>query len=129
MKRIIIDLDETLTLGSNGDYEHAIPNLAVIDILRTYKAKAYDIAIHTSRNMRTYEGQIGKINVHTLPVILNWLNKHDVPHDEVHVGKPWCGTEGFYVDDRAIRPSEFLRFSEAEIKELLSRETSGRVRS
>jgi capsule biosynthesis phosphatase len=129
MKRIIIDLDETLTLGSNGDYENATPNLDVIAILRTYKAKAYEIAIHTSRNMRTYEGRIGKINVHTLPVILNWLKKHDVPHDEVHVGKPWCGTEGFYVDDRAIRPSEFLRLNEAEIKELLSRETSGRVRS
>jgi capsule biosynthesis phosphatase len=126
MKRIIIDLDETLTLGAGGGYENATPNLKVIEVLRTYKANAYEIAIHTSRNMRTYDGKIGKINVHTLPVILNWLKQHDVPHDEVHVGKPWCGTEGFYVDDRAIRPSEFLRLSEAEIKALLAKETSGR---
>ena len=36
------------------------------------------------------------------------------------MGKPWCGHEGFYVDDKAIRPSEFLALSRAEITELLN---------
>ena len=54
------------------------------------------------------QGQIGKINANTLPLILDWLAQHEIPYDEIHVGKPWCGTEGFYVDDKAVRPSEFL---------------------
>jgi len=76
----------------------------------------------TSRNMRTYEGNIGKINKHTLPTILEWLEKYNVPFDEVVVGKPWCGHEGFYVDDKSIRPSEFNALSYEEIQDLLEKE-------
>jgi capsule biosynthesis phosphatase len=72
--------------------------------------------------MRTYEGNVGKISAHTLPIIVTWLQEHDVPYDEIHVGKPWCGHEGYYVDDRAIRPSEFLKYSHEEIVDLLRRE-------
>ena len=38
------------------------------------------------------------------------------------MGKPWCGTEGFYIDDKAVRPSEFARLSLQEIADLLARE-------
>jgi len=127
MKRIIIDLDETLTIGSDAEYSDASPNTKVIRALREYRARGYEIAINTSRNMRTFEGCVGKINVHTLPVILDWLQRHDVPYDEVYVGKPWCGKDGFYVDDRAIRPSEFASMSESEIQQLLRDELAGRV--
>ena len=65
---------------------------------------------------------IGKINALTLPVILDWLARHDIPFDEVHVGKPWCGTDGFYVDDKAVRPSEFVTLGYEEIRARLARE-------
>jgi capsule biosynthesis phosphatase len=94
----------------------------MVEKLRAYRADGFEIVICSSRNMRTYEGQIGKINANTLPVILDWLARHDIPYDEIHVGKPWCGTEGFYVDDKAIRPSEFLTLSHEEIHALLDRE-------
>lgn len=118
MKRIIIDLDHTVC-HSEGDYPNALPNQAVIDKLREYRALGFEIVVHTSRNMRTYQGNVGKINVHTLPVILDWLRRHAVEFDEVVVGKPWCGHEGFYVDDRAIRPDEFVRMTPAEIARLI----------
>ena len=70
--------------------------------------------------MRKYENSVGKIAANTLPVIVNWLNKHDVPFDEIHIGKPWCGDDGFYVDDKAIRPDEFARLSYEEIRKLIS---------
>jgi capsule biosynthesis phosphatase len=109
MKRLIVDLDGTITLGAEGqDYGLAQPNVPLIARLREYKAQGFEIVIHTARNMRTHNGSVGKINVHTLPVILEWLQRHDVPHDEVVVGKPWCGYEGFYIDDRSVRPDEFL---------------------
>jgi capsule biosynthesis phosphatase len=71
--------------------------------------------------MRTFAGSVGKINAVTLPIIIDWLRAHDVPYDEIHVGKPWCGTEGFYVDDRAIRPDEFLRLTLPEIHQLIGK--------
>jgi len=118
MKRIIIDLDQTLCY-SDGDYVNARPNQAVIDRLWEYRALGFEIVVHTSRNMRTYEGSIGKINVHTLPMILEWLRRHGVEFDEVVVGKPWCGQQGFYVDDRAIRPDEFVSMTPEEVARLI----------
>jgi capsule biosynthesis phosphatase len=130
MKRLIIDLDETITLPAHGGYaqygyEHALPNLALIARLREYQARGFGIVINTSRSMRTFDGNVGKINAHTLPGIVAWLERHAVPFDEIHVGKPWCGMEGFYVDDKSIRPSEFLRYPLAAIYDLLAAEKAG----
>ncbi|BCV34614.1 HAD hydrolase family protein [Shewanella algae] len=120
MKRLIVDLDGTLTQGDSKDYSAVSPRLDVIAKLREYQAQGFDIVISTARNMRTFEGNVGKINIHTLPVITAWLDKHQVPYDEILVGKPWCGHEGFYIDDRAIRPSEFAKLSREQIEELLA---------
>lgn len=121
MKRLIFDLDETLCSTINGDYVNSTPIWPVIEKLREYKANGFEIAISTSRNMRTYAGNTGKIAANTLPIILDWLKRHDVPFDEIYVGKPWCGTEGFYIDDRAIRPQELVDLSYAEIMQLIGK--------
>lgn len=120
VKRLVVDLDNTLT-KHNPDlsYIDKEPNLPLIEKLREYKSQGFEILIQTARNMRTYNGSVGKINANTLPVILDWLRKHDVPYDEIYVGKPWCGNEGFYIDDRAVRPSEFLKLSLDEINQLI----------
>ncbi len=120
--RIIVDLDGTLTLANTSDYENVLPNKELIKNIRKYKDDGFSIVISTARNMRTHEGNVGKINVHTLPIIIKWLDKHDVPYDEILVGKPWCGHEGFYIDDRAIRPSEFNSLNFEEITALIDKE-------
>jgi capsule biosynthesis phosphatase len=122
LKRLIFDLDHTLCIAEAKDYANARPRLDMIDRLRSYQAMGFSIAIYTSRNVNSFAGNIGKINAHTLPIIIEWLGRHGVPYDEIHVGKPWCGEEGFYVDDRAIRPSEFLKYSQEEIARLLEHE-------
>jgi capsule biosynthesis phosphatase len=123
MKRLVFDLDGTIALDDpTRTYAERLPNFALIEKLKEYKAQGYEVIIASSRNMRTFGGDVGKINAHTLPVILAWLARHDVPFDELYVGKPWCGTEGFYVDDKAVRPSEFLALSLDEIAALLARE-------
>lgn len=126
MKKIIIDLDGTLTIDSECEYSEKPLNIEVLEACIQYKKMGFDIIIQTSRNMRTYSGNIGKINVNTLPGIISWLEKHGVPYDEIYVGKPWCGFDGFYVDDKAIRPSEFTSLSYDEIKALLKKENSFR---
>ena len=123
MKRLVFDLDGTLTHDDAArPYAERAPNLAMVEKLRAYREQGFEIVICSARNMQTYAGQVGKINANTLPVILDWLARHDIPYDELHVGKPWCGTEGFYVDDKAIRPSEFLALNREEIRALLARE-------
>lgn len=124
MKKLIVDLDGTITLANTSDYDNVLPNVEVITQLKRYKSEGFIIVISTARNMRTYEGNVGKINIHTLPTITKWLDKHDVPYDEVLVGKPWCGHEGFYIDDRAVRPSEFNSMSFEEITALIDKEKS-----
>ena len=87
--------------------------------LRRYREQGFYIIVSTARNMRTYQNNVGKINAHTLPVLLDWLAKHEIPFDEVHVAKPWCGFDGFYVDDKSIRPDEFVNKSYDEILALI----------
>lgn len=122
MKKIVVDLDGTLTIESDAEYPDKEPNVDLVNKLREYAQQGFTITVLTARNMRTFDGNVGKINVHTLPDVINWLNKHNVPFDEVLVGKPWCGTDGFYIDDRAVRPDEFVNMSYGELQTLFKKE-------
>ena len=120
MKRLVIDLDGTITNDDPSlDYADKQPNYDVVARLRAYQEMGFTIVIHTARNMRSFDNSLGLINAHTLPVIVEWLRRHEIPYDEIHVGKPWCGTEGFYVDDRAVRPAEFLSLTPEQIAVLI----------
>ncbi|EAU5730715.1 capsular biosynthesis protein [Salmonella enterica] len=123
MKKIIIDIDMTLTKGKGpGGYEDALVNKDLVVKLKEYKEQGFMIVLNTSRNMNSYNNNIGLINKNTLPILVKWLEVNSIPYDEIYVGKPWCGHEGFYVDDKAIRPSEFINYSYDEIVEILRKE-------
>ena len=119
--RIVIDVDSTLSFEAKPGQTYADldPNPEVVETLRRYREEGFYIIVSTARNMRTYQNNVGKINANTLPILLEWLKKHEIPFDEVHVAKPWCGFEGFYVDDKSIRPDEFVNLNFDEIKRLL----------
>ena len=123
---LVVDLDGTLTIeGSAKRYEDVLPRGDIVAQIRKYAGDGFRIAIITSRNMRTFQNSMGRINAETLPVIVEWLKRNAVPFDEIHVGKPWCGAGGFYIDDRAIRPSEFRSLERGAIAEILERERRG----
>lgn len=123
MKRIVFDLDGTLTLDEPAEpYAKRKPRPAMRELLLAYKDRGFTIVIASSRNMRTHNNSVGLINAKTLPVMLAWLEEHDIPFDEIHVGKPWCGEDGFYVDDKAVRPSELRNMSYDAIRDMLARE-------
>ena len=116
--KIIIDLDDTICSTKNGDYENSIPKEKVIKKIKEYKNLGFEIIIYTSRNMRTYKSNVDLIKANTLPIIIRWLEKFDVPYDEIIVGKPWPSFGGFYVDDKAIRPDEFVNLTYSEIQKI-----------
>lgn len=116
--KLIVDIDGTLCPIKKSDegYEDLIPFPEMVEKLRNYQRSGATITLYTSRNMNSYEGNLGVINVKTAPILLDWLDKWEIPYDELLLGKPWPGTVGFYVDDRAIRPKEFMEHSIEELE-------------
>ena len=122
MKRLVFDLDGTLTHDEeNIPYQSKRPRLDMIKRIKEYKKAGFTIIVSTARNMNSFKNSVGLINAITLPIVIEWLNSHQIPFDEIHVGKPWCGNEGFYVDDKAIRPEEFIKLRYEEILQLLNK--------
>lgn len=124
----IFDIDGTICPIKKSDekYEDLVPYERIVDKIRYYHQNGAKIVLFTSRNMKSFDGQIGKINKITAKILLDWLDKWDIPYDEIIYGKPWPGHNGFYVDDRTVRPNEFLNCTVEEMNKLCiaSRENS-----
>lgn len=119
----VFDIDGTICpiKKKNEEYIDLVPYEKMVEKIRDYKSKGAKIVLFTSRNMNSYNGNIGMINANTAKVMLQWLEKWDIPYDEIIYGKPWPGHRGFYVDDRSIRPDEFLKYSEEELNEICNK--------
>ena len=116
----VLDIEGTLVKIKKKDerYEDLVPYQNVVDRLRYYHENGAKIILFTSRNMNSYNGNMGLINKNTARVLSAWLEKWDVPYDEIIYGKPWPGHKGFYVDDRTVRPDEFLKCTVDELDEI-----------
>lgn len=113
----IFDIDGTICPIKEKDerYEDLVPFKDVIQKIKLYHEQGAKIVLFTSRNMKTYSGNLGLINANTAKTLLKWLEVWDIPYDEILYGKPWPGEKGFYVDDRAVRPNEFLSCNVEEL--------------
>lgn len=118
----VIDIDGTLCplKRNNERYEDIVPYKDVVERIRYYSRRGAKIVLFTSRNMNSYNGNIGLINKNTAKILLDWLDKWKIPYDEIIYGKPWPGHKGFYVDDRTVRPNEFVDNSVEELERLCS---------
>lgn len=120
MFSFVFDVDGTLCpiKGEDESYADLVPYAVMVEKLREYKAQGARIVLYTSRNMRTYKGDLSLILEHTKPELEAWLAKWDIPYDEIVYGKFWPGHRGLYVDDRAVRPDEFLKYSVEELEDM-----------
>ena len=123
----VFDIDGTLCPIKKKDekYEDLVPFPDMVRKLQYYKENGARIILYTSRNMNSYRGKIALINKHTAAVLSAWLEKWKIPYDEIVYGKVWPGHKGFYVDDRTVRPDEFLRYSPEELDRLCENSRSG----
>jgi len=121
---IVFDIDGTICPIRTPDqsYEDLVPHTEVVARLREYRYEGFYIILSTSRNMNTHNGNVGLLIAKTAKTLFAWLDRHEIPYDELHVGKPWPGKGGFYVDDKSIRPSEFLALNYGEILALVGSE-------
>jgi capsule biosynthesis phosphatase len=119
---IVADLDGTITIDDKDkSYATKKPNQKVVKKLREYKTLGFKVIIQTARNMRTQLGDeslvIGNVGKDTIL----WLEKYNVPYDGLRFGKPFA-ENCFYIDDKAVRPSEFINTDYEHLMELLSHE-------
>ena len=116
----VFDIDGTLCpiKKTTEKYEDLIPYPNMIAKLKYYKENGAKIVLYTSRNMNSYQGNIGLINKYTAQTLSKWLEKWDIPYDEIVYGKIWPGKKGFYVDDRTIRPNEFLKYNPEQLENI-----------
>ena len=116
----VFDIDGTICPIKKKEekYEDLVPFTDIVNKIREYHDAGAKIILYTSRNMNTYNGNIGLINANTSKVLFTWLDKWNIPYDEIVFGKVWPGHNGFYVDDRTIRPNEFLNNTPEELNEI-----------
>ena len=106
---IIIDLDNTLTEeDSENNYSQKIVNKSVAKSIKNAISLGYESKIFSARNMRSLNGDLNKIESITRPIAEAWLKENNIDYDELILGKPWCGYNGWYLDDKNISIEEFI---------------------
>jgi capsule biosynthesis phosphatase len=103
-KTIVFDVDETILTTANRDYKNSQPKAEVIEGLRALKNAGWYVILQTARGMGRSNGDIESVREQVTAEITKFCQEHNVPYDELVLGKPWAA---WYVDDRGMRPEEF----------------------
>lgn len=116
-KTLVFDIDGTICPNKKKDqeYKDLIPYPEIVASMKEYKAQGFHIVLATARNMVTHGGNHGLLCAKTLPVLIEWLDSWGIPYDEIHMGKPYGQ---LYIDDKAVRPDEFLNMTYDELLKL-----------
>ena len=107
-RTLVIDVDKTICESPlKKDYSKCKPIEAVCSKLREENNKGSYIILYTSRNVRTFRGNIGLINKYTSIVLFEWLKNNNIPYDEIYFNKPWGFGDLNYIDDKFLSIEEF----------------------
>lgn len=115
--RIVIDLDGTICpiKEKNASYQDLVPLEGAVERIKQLRSMGHYIIISTARNMATQESNIGKVVKNIGKVTLDWLEKYDIPYDEIYFGKP---NAQVYIDDRALRFSDWASISHESLTKI-----------
>jgi capsule biosynthesis phosphatase len=115
--RIVIDLDGTICPIKKKEerYEDLQPSPGAVEKLRELKKAGHYIIIQTARNMATQESNLGKVMKNVGKVTLDWMEKYEIPYDEIYFGKP---NAHLYIDDRAFRFESWTNMSVNDLESL-----------
>jgi len=116
--RICVDLDGTIceTKSIDQNYGDVKPLPGAVDTLEFFKQRGYYIIIHTARNMRRCDHNLGRIIKNQGKLVIDWLEKYQIPYDELLFGKPHVD---YFIDDKGI---PFNTWKEIKQKLLLCEE-------
>ena len=99
--RIVFDLDGVICelKKPSESYSDVIPKKKIIQKMRNLKEEGHYLIIHTARHMRTCDGDVTKVIEKIGKITEDWLEKWQVPYDEIIFGKPYADA---YIDDLGI---------------------------
>ena len=99
--RIVFDLDGVICelKKPSESYSDVIPKKKIIQKMRNLKEEGHYLIIHTARHMKTCEGDVTKVIEKIGKITEDWLEKWQVPYDEIIFGKPYADA---YIDDLGI---------------------------
>jgi capsule biosynthesis phosphatase len=82
-----------------------MPNQRIINYIKQLHVEGYCVIINSARRMVTHNGDVTKIFEDVGDITIKWLERHEVPYDELQFGKPYSST--YYVDDKACDLDKF----------------------
>ena len=91
MKKYFIDLDNTLCKTVSSDYENSTPIIERIEYVNNLKKQGNHVTIWTARGSQS--------GIDHRELTINQLNKWNVMHDELLLGKP---DYDIYLDDKSF---------------------------
>lgn len=102
MAIICVDLDGVVACFKNEgqSYRDVEPVPGSVAKLRSLKSHGHRIILYTARHMKTCQGNVGLVVARVGQITLDWLQRHNIPYDEIYFGKPWADV---YIDDNALR--------------------------
>ena len=107
-RTLVVDIDKTICESPiKKDYSKCKPINKLCSKLREENNKGTYIILYTSRNVRTFKGNLGLINKYTSVVLLEWLNNNNIPYDEIYFNKPWGFGDLNYIDDKFLSIEAF----------------------
>lgn len=102
MLRICLDIDGTIceNISVNKWYNDVEPLPGAVESLKRLKEKNYYIILQTARHMKTCNGNEGRVLVMGAKLLFDWLEKWEIPYDEVYFGKPHAD---LFIDDKGVK--------------------------
>jgi capsule biosynthesis phosphatase len=101
-KRLIFDIDGVIAIHPKDGKNYASrskPDKELIELMRVARFQGHTIILFTARKMRSNNSNVGAVIADTGLETLKWLNKYQVPYDEIYFGKPFGHK---YYDDLAL---------------------------
>ena len=120
--RICFDIDGTICELKNyiGSYEKVQPLPGVVELMKKLKNEGHTIILYTARHMKTCRGNLGLVIAKQGKTLFDWLEKFEIPYDEIYFGKPYAD---IYIDDNCQRfEGNWNKFSDVDWANLISDE-------
>ena len=109
--KICVDLDGTIAKNKleGQSYEDVEPVPSASTSLNNLKSQGVYIIIHTARNMGTCDNNLGRVIARQAGLVTRWLEKHNIPYDELLFGKP---NVDYFIDDKGLK---FTNWDDVEL--------------
>jgi len=106
--RIVIDLDDTISVTFDRDWENSTPVLPVIGKINQLYDLGWEICIVTARGQLSCKGDSKKADDKYRTQIETWLKKHGVKYTSLSFEKVLAT---YYVDDKSLSPEDFTKLN------------------